>query len=238
MKKWFAAVLFLMVFALVSTGFAADKPRLGVLRFTNNTSAGWWTGSTGSELADMLSAELVAMESFSVLERQEIDAVLGEQDLGASGRVNSQTKAKMGKLKGAQYLVAATVSAFESDTSGTGGGINIKGISLGGEREKAYIAVDLKLIDVNTGEISIARTVEATAKSGGLNVGLSKNSFSGNLGHYAKTPTGKAIRACVIEISEFVECALVKGKNDSCMQEYKEKEAARKTKTKGAIDLE
>ena len=32
---------------LVSQGLAADKPRIGVLRFTNDTNAGWWKASVG-----------------------------------------------------------------------------------------------------------------------------------------------------------------------------------------------
>ena len=238
MKKCFLMVLLLVFCLSVSAAFAEDKPRLGVLRFTNNTSAGWWSGSTGSDLQDMLIAELASMNCFSVLERKEIDAVLGEQNLSASGRVDSRFKAQMGKLKGAQYLVAATVSAFEEDTSGGGGGLSFKGISIGGKRDKAYMAVDLKVIDVNTGEIADVRTVEATAKSGGLALGFSKSGLGGSLDGYKKTPTGKAIRACVMEIAEYLECSMVKGKNDGCMQAYNQKESNRREKTKGSIDLE
>jgi hypothetical protein len=88
----------------------ADKPGVGVLRFTNNTSAGWWGGSAGRDLQDMLAAELVSTGKFQVLERKELDAVLGEQNLGASGRISPKSKAAMGKIKGARYLVSATVS--------------------------------------------------------------------------------------------------------------------------------
>ncbi len=90
-----------------------------------------------------------------------------------SGRVNPKTSARLGKITGAKYLVAATLSAFEHNTSGGGGGISFGGISLGGKQEKAYMAVDLKVIDVETGEIYDARTVEATSKSSGISVGVS-----------------------------------------------------------------
>ncbi len=238
MKKCFFAVLVIMLFVAVAPGFAAEKPRLGVLRFTNNTSAGWWSGTAGRDLQDMLIAELATMDDFTVLERKELDAVINEQNLGASGRIDPQTRAKLGKLKGAQYLVAGTVSAFEHDTSGGGGGISFKGISIGGKKDKAYMAVDLKVIDVNTGEIADVRTVEATAKSGGLKLGLHKGYFAGNLGKYSKTPTGKAIRACIMEIAEYLDCSLVQGKNASCMDDYNAKENRRRNKTKGSIDLE
>jgi len=53
-----------------------------------------------------------------------------------------------------------------------------------------------------------------------------------------KTATGKAIRACIIEVAEYLECSLIKGQDDSCMQEYAEKEGKRKERTKKAVELE
>lgn len=238
MKKFAFLLALGLMMSVFSLSSAAEKPRLGVLRFTNHTSAGWWSGSTGSELQDMLAAELSSIGAFQVLERKEIDAVLGEQDLGASGRIDSKTKAKIGKIKGAQYLVAGTVSSFEEQTSGTGGGVSIMGLSVGGKNEKAYIAVDLKVIDATTGEIVDARTVEANSSSFGVDVGVSVRGMSGNLGKYEKTPTGKAIRACIMEIAEYLECSMVKGKGDPCMSEYKGKESTRREKTKKSIELQ
>lgn len=238
MKKLIVFIALCLTFAGFSTAFAKEKPRLGVLRFTNHTQASWWRSNVGQELQDMLASELVSTGAFQVLERKEIDAVLGEQDLGASGRIDRATSAKIGKIKGAKYLVAGTVSAYEEDTSGTGGAIGIRGFAIGGKQEKAYMAVDLKVIDTTTGEIVDARTVEATSTSGGLSFGGHVGGFSGSLSKYEKTPAGKAIRACIIEIAEYLQCSLIKGKNDSCMDQYKEKEAKRKEKTKKSIDLE
>jgi curli biogenesis system outer membrane secretion channel CsgG len=238
MKK--RMVLFILGVILIpfSLTWATEKPRIGVLRFTNHTSAGWWSGGMGSELQDMLASELANTKSFQVLERKEINAVMGEQDLGASGRIDPKTRAKMGKIKGAKYLVAGTVSAFEENTSGTGGGIGIMGFTIGGSKGKAYMAVDLKVIDTETGEIVDNRTIEASSEKTGLNLGGSIGIFSGNLRQHEKTPVGKAIRACIIEISEYLECSMVKGKEDSCMQAYAAKDTKRRDKTKKAIELE
>jgi curli biogenesis system outer membrane secretion channel CsgG len=217
---------------------AESKPSVGVLRFTNNTSAGWWNAGVGNELQDMLASELVSTDSFQVLERKEIDAVLDEQDLGASGRINPKTKAAIGKIKGARYLIAATVSAYEEETGGTGGGIGIAGIRVGGKKEKAYIAVDLKVIDTTTAQIVDARTIEGTSSSSGLSLGLSRGIFSGSLSNFEKTPAGRAIRACIIEISDYLSCSMINGKSHSCMQEFSEKESRRKDKTRKAIQLD
>jgi curli biogenesis system outer membrane secretion channel CsgG len=238
MKK---SLLFLVLGILIvplSLSWAAEKPRIGVLRFTNQTHAGWWSGNMGYELQDMLVSELANTKAFQVLDRKEINAVLGEQDLGASGRVDPRTRAKIGKIKGAQYLVAGTVSAFEENTSGTGGGIGIMGFSIGGSKGKAYMAVDLKVIDASTGEIVDNRTIEATSEKTGLSLGASVGFFHGAMAQHEKTPTGKAIRACIIEISEYLECSMTKGKDDSCMQAYASKESSRREKTKKSINLE
>jgi curli biogenesis system outer membrane secretion channel CsgG len=238
MKKRMIFLVLGLILIPLSLTWAAEKPRIGVLRFTNQTHAGWWSGNMGVELQDMLASELASTKAFQVLERKEINAVLGEQDLGASGRVDPKTRAKLGKIKGAKYLVAGTVSAFEENTSGTGGGIGIMGFSIGGSKGKAYMAVDLKVIDADTGEIVDNRTIEATSEKTGLSLGASVGFFHGALAQQEKTPTGKAIRACIIEISEYLECSMTKGKDDPCMQNYAAKESKRRDKTKKSIDLE
>jgi len=207
-----------------------------VAEFKNETNAGWWSGGVGRDLAGLLSNELAATGSFSVVERDKLQAVLEEQNLMASGRAELSDAAKLGKLTGAQYLVMGKVSSFETDVKGTGGGVSFRGISVGGKKEEAYMAVDLRVIDTTTGEIEFVRTIEARASSGGLSVGLYRGGFGGNLSKYEKTPTGKAIRAVIMEISEYLSCAMVE-KGD-CMDEYQAKESSRREKTKKAIKLD
>lgn len=231
-------IAILAVAAFLAAGPEAEKPRIGVLRFTNHTSAGWWSASVGSELSDMLASELVSTRSFQVLDRKDIDAVLGEQDLSDTDRVDAATKVKMGKLKGAKYLVAATVSSFEEGVKGTGGGVSFKGLSVGGKKEKAYIAVDLKVVDTETGEIVDSRTIEAQAKGQGLAAGLNLRNFSIHGADYQKTPAGKAIRACVIYISEYLECSLVRGTDADCMKKWDRMDQKRRERDKGSIDID
>lgn len=231
-------VVALLAVAAFLSAAPAEKPRIGVLRFTNHTSAGWWSASVGRELSDMLASELVATRSFQVLDRKDIDAVLGEQDLSDTDRVDPATKVKMGKLKGAKYLVAATVSSFEENVKGTGGAVRFKGLSVGGKQEKAYIAVDLKVVDTETGEIVDTRTIEAEAKGQGLGAGLSIRNFSINGADYQKTPAGKAIRACVIYISEYLECSLIHGADADCMEKWDKMDRKRRERDKGSIDID
>jgi curli biogenesis system outer membrane secretion channel CsgG len=228
--------LFIIGLILIASSALAEKPSLGVAEFRNDTSAGWWSGGVGRELAGMLTNELAGTGKFKMVEREKLDAVLEEQDLADSGRISKKSGAKIGKLTGAKYLVIATLSSYEENTKGTGGGLSFRGISVGGKKEEAYLAVDLRVVDTTTGEVEFTRSVEARSSSSGLAVGVYRGGFGGNLGKYEKTPTGKAIRAVIMEISEYLACAMVD--QGDCMAEYQAKESARREKTKKSIKLD
>jgi curli biogenesis system outer membrane secretion channel CsgG len=184
----------------------------------------------------MLTNELASTEKFQMLERQKLGAVLDEQDLAASGRIEKKSGAKTGKVKGAQYLVVATVTSFDSKTRETGGGLSFHGISVGGKQEEAYIAVDLRVIDTTTGEVAYTRTVEARATGGGVGVSAYRGGWGGHLANYQNTPTGKAIRGVIVEISDYLGCAMVD--KDDCLNEFSAKEQSRRAKTKKSIKLD
>jgi len=232
MKK----ILLTVILSLISSmAMANGRPVVAVLEFKNETSAPWWQNGVGRELSDMLSNELLGTGAFKVVERKKLDAVLTEQDLGASGRVAKGSAAKMGKVTGAQYLITGSVASFESSGS-KGGGFSFKGVSLGGKKSTVSMGIDIRVINSTTGEVEYARTVEATAKSGGMSIGLHKNGFGGALGGEKKTPTGKAIRAVLIEATDYLACVMVD--QDSCMKEYRNKERNRRNKTKSAVSLD
>lgn len=224
------------LFVFTGSLFAAEKPVLAVSEFKNETSANWWSSDVSKDLAGMLTNELAATGKFRMVERQKIGAVLDEQDLAESGRISKSTGAKLGKITGARYIVVATVTAFDSKTKETGGGLSFRGVSVGGKREDAYIAVDLRVIDTTTSEVEFVRTVEARTSGGGMAVGYYRGPWSGQLASYQNTPTGKAIRGVIVEISEYLACAMVD--QGSCMSEYDAKDSSRRAKTKRSIRLD
>ena len=230
--------LLLLALTLVVAGSAVAKKRsvVAVLDFTNETQAHWWQTDVGRELGGMLANELVSTGAFKVVERNKLDSVLGEQDLGASGRVSKSSAAKMGQVTGAQYLITGNVAAYDENTKGTGGGIGFKGISIGGKSSKAYLAIDLRVINATTGEVEYVRTVEGHSKGGGMSLGFSRSGFGGSLGGHKKTPAGKAIRAALIEATDYLACVMYD--QDSCVKEYRDKERSRREKSKSALSID
>lgn len=220
-----------------SSAAAAGKPVVAVAEFHNTArSAYWWNSSVGWDLSDMLTSELANTGKFRVVERAKLQHVLREQDLGASGRVAQGTAARIGKLTGARYLVMGSVATYRENASGSQGGASFGGIHVGGSKQQAYIAVDLRVVDSTTGEILYSRSVEARAKGKSSNVGLNRGGLRLNQSSHKKTPAGKVIRAVIMEASDYLTCAMVdKG---GCMKEFDRKERKRRAKDKKAIQLD
>jgi curli biogenesis system outer membrane secretion channel CsgG len=65
--------------------------------------------SLDSQLIDRINAT----RKFDVVGRSDLDNVIKEQDLGASGNVDAKTAAQAGKLTGAKYLLVATVDDYQ-----------------------------------------------------------------------------------------------------------------------------
>jgi curli biogenesis system outer membrane secretion channel CsgG len=232
-----AAVALIGATAAGSAIAAGDgHPVVGVAEFVNQTSAGWWSGGVGWELSGMLSNELSSSGDFHVVERQKLQNVLEEQNLAASGRVAAGSGPKIGKLTGAQYLVTGTVTAYTENASSTGGGFSIKGIGLGGKSSEAYLAVDIRVINTQTGDIDFSRTVEGRSKSSGVAVGINRGGFGGSLAHEENTPAGKAIRAALVEVTDYLDCVMVK--KDSCVADYAAKEQKRRQGDKSSLKLD
>ena len=223
---------------LMGTGVVAaqGKPTICVAEFKNESGAGWWRGGVGWELAGMLSNELAATGKFRIVERSKLESVMEEQNLAASGRVRSGTGAKIGQLTGAQYLVMGTVTAYEEDVASTGGGISFKGISLGGKKENAYLAVDIRVVNTETGEVDYVRTIEGNAKGGGMSVGISRCGFGGALARDKSTPAGKAIRAAVVLTTDYLECVMVT--RNGCESKFEAADQRRRAKTRESLDLD
>ena len=192
--------------------YNGPKARIAVARFKDKTGGGWYNSRIGDGMADQLTTALFNSNRFIVLERQTLDTVLDEQDLGASGRVKEETAAPIGEIEGAELLVVAAVTEFQGKASGGGGSIggfgsNVLGAISGGVNN-AHMAIDLRLIDTKTSRIVAATSVEGKATDvdlgGALGGYFGGGALGGALSGYKNTPTGKAIRQCIEKAVQFI----------------------------------
>lgn len=195
--------------------YSGPKARVAVARF--DVRAAKANQAIGDGLRDMLVTALVQSQRFSVVERQDLAAVLQEQELSATGAVQRGAKVPRGRIKGADLLIVGAVTEFEPGASGGGAGIGGGGWAsvfggLGGALKKAHLAIDLRVIDAATSEVIAATKIEGEAKDvklGGLLGGaFGGGALAGALGAYAKTPMEKAVRICIAKAVEYLSQAI------------------------------
>jgi len=181
--------------------YDGPKARIAVGDF--QVKAAGATMEIGDGLREMLLTSLFNTNRFIVLERQAVQDVMLEQDLGASGRVKRATAAPIGQLEGAELLVYGVVTEFRGDASGIGIGISMPNIPVrvGGGMKNAQMAIDLRVVDTTTGRIVFAARVEGKASdfhgSVGTVIGGGRTGMPVSLGAYQNTPMEKAIRVCI-----------------------------------------
>jgi len=159
------AAIFLMLVAVLTaaptSAFAQAKVRVAVMNFENNSTWAWWGDNLGAAAADELATQLVQSGKYTVLERRELDNILREQNLGASGAVTPATAAKVGKLLGVQLMLTGSITAFSIKRTTIG----LRGI--GGSYSNAESKVDARLVNVETGEVMVVATGQGNKRMGG-----------------------------------------------------------------------
>ena len=205
------------------------KPVLAVLKFQDETGAMPFQGGIGRVVTNMLASELAARDVFTVVERRKLHAVLEEQDLSESGLLKPGDGAKIGQLTGAQYLVMGTVTAFQPDTETkvSGGGL-FRSAHVEQTNHGSYLALDLRVVDTTTGEVSYARTIEGHTSGRETKVDLGQRNAGMEM--IENEADAQAVRGAVLEIIDYLECVMVR--RDACVAAFANKESERRDTTR------
>jgi curli biogenesis system outer membrane secretion channel CsgG len=129
------------------------KRKVAIARFSNETkySKGFFYDGqndlVGKQASDILSTKLAQTEKFILLERSDIKSVTSELEMG-----------EMDKLKiNADYLIVGSVSEFGRQVSSS------SGIFTRSKKQTAHAKVNVRLIDVSTGQILYSEEGEGEA---------------------------------------------------------------------------
>lgn len=187
----------------VVSKFTGPKRRIGVVEFENKSAYG--QGRLGGAASDILVTELVKSGKFIVVERDRMGKIMEEQKLQTQGLIDSQTAVQIGQIMGLEAIVVGSVSQFGVKKEGSDYLITQS------KRQVAEVAVDLRLIDVQSGQVILADSGKGRAKT-------TKASFlgMGTKGGYDETLEGEALRAALVQFVENAASQLNK-KAWSCM---------------------
>src|SRR5437016_9672831 len=116
---WTAVLVWPTVGGLGGQAHGQDtRPAIAVFPFDNGGSYGQDKDNFDAlqkGIAGLMISDLAAGAAVRVVERDELQKLLDEQNLGAAGRVDPQTAAKIGKLVGARYVVTGVFIDFYGD---------------------------------------------------------------------------------------------------------------------------
>ena len=151
----------------------------------------------GDGMADMLNTALIGSKRFIVLERKDLADVTAE--LGLPG-VDPTSIAGPGKLLGAQILFRGAVTELSYSKTNTdigGGGAVGDFIDAKSSSFTAICAIDLKMIEVETGRVLESVRTEGRAYSKAKSIDLSVKDIQFGHQTFEVMPLTKAIRNAI-----------------------------------------
>lgn len=209
-------VALLLVASLIcpQTATASAKRRIAVMPFEYGAvSSEVGTYDVGKGIVSLIITDLVNDGTYSVVERQMLDAILKEQNLSVSDRADPATACKIGKLLSVDAIVVGTVTqfGFESKSVNVGGVASVAsgyipyvgGLGgLGGfghKKSKCKVAIDARVVDINTGEILAAVHGAGESKRSGMSLGIVAGADWGS-SEFATSIAGEATLAAVNQV--------------------------------------
>lgn len=146
-----------------------EKRRIAVMDFdfSNITDLSFLSGAGGEGAArgvsNLLTNQLVKDGAFVVIERSRIDAILAEQNLGASGRIEPTTAAQIGRVLGVDAVLIGTVTKFDVEDKSKG--LQLGGLFGGGNRRQiATVQISSRLVSTATAEILTVADTTGTSE--------------------------------------------------------------------------
>ena len=225
----FRIARFALICTLVASPCLAQKKRVAVLNFEygtvrSATQAIFGTDQdVGKGISDMLVQKLVQDGKYSVIERNALDKVLGEQNFSNSDRADASTAAKIGRILGVDAIIIGSITQFGRDDQHTnigGGGYGGYGSKLGiggigTKKSKAVVGITARLVNTTTGEILAAVTGKGESQRSGTSlIGAGAGGGSGggaglDMGssNFGQTILGEAVQAAVTDTATQLDTA-------------------------------
>jgi curli biogenesis system outer membrane secretion channel CsgG len=149
--------------------YKGPKLRVGVVNFQNKTPSK--VLGIGESAADILGTILQKTGRFIVIPQQDMESILSQQRMGATGAINPATAAKMGEVLGLNAIVTGAVTAYSEVEEGSDYLVYKR------KKQIARVTVDYRIVDTTTG-------IQLLADSG---AGIYEKVTGGALGLGAKS---------------------------------------------------
>ncbi len=160
MKKFLSAMIMLIICAASTVSFAAPSGamRLGILPVFKAATVSADLTLDDTEIATgVIYAGMTNCADFEILSRTDVDKVVQEHELAATGLIDTSTAPTFGRMLGAEYLLITNVTGLSSRK---------KTASVVGTGSKDYIVTARmagRIVEVESGRVVLAATSSATS---------------------------------------------------------------------------
>jgi len=178
---------------------AQGKKRVAVFAFEDKTDHRyhWWNGQpVGDGMADMITTTLVKSGRYRVMERAQMAQLMQEQGLGMTGAVTPQSAAQAGKMLGVEWAIIGAVTEFGYKKVSTGGMLKKVGVGAKLGKQSSTVAVDVRIVNVSTGEILKADNVRKEKSRADIGLDIPDISFDTEA-QFDESLVGKATREAI-----------------------------------------
>ena len=184
--------------------YDGPKARIVVADFEDKMStSGQYRAEYGRGMSDMLKTALFQTNRYVLLEREKLAAVEAER-----ARRGARKAPPKVEIEDADIVVTAAITGFDAESGGADIGRSVGGAlgsllgAVSGSMRQSRVAMDIRMIDVDTGRVIAATSVEGTASSfGGSSTG---GPMGGSLGAFSKGPMEGAIRQMIQQAVTFI----------------------------------
>jgi len=151
----------------------------------------------GGKVAALVNANLSAEPNLNIVERAELDKVLGEQEMTLSGTVTPDSAAKIGQLTGAKVLVTGRV--FQA-----GDELILVSKTIGTETSRVYGEMVKGASDASISDLSeqLAKKIAADIAEKGDTLVAKVDSHEDRVAEIKKEIAGKKLPAVSVKIAE------------------------------------
>ena len=187
--------------------YFGPKQVVAVLPFENRVEGIPENWLIGEGLAEILVTELIASERFLLVEREAIQDIIREQELGMSGLARPETATPTGQLAGAQFMIKGAITEFNAEAGGGGLYLGFREAEAGAKTRKAYVGIDVRIVDNLTGRIHASYNAHAEARSGGASLEakfLGSDDFRIGASGFYDTALGIATRDAINQVIDFI----------------------------------
>ena len=146
----------------------------------------------GSSVADMVATELLGSGLYRLVERGQMEKILGEQALGLKGITDSSTAVQLGKILGVQGVIVGTVPEY--------------GYKAIGSNKVPAIGINLRMINVQNGNIVWSLTTSGISSD----PSFSLSSYASFLVNQAISELGNKLREKTSSIPPPITTSLIK----------------------------